>query len=308
MSMGSFATRTVATLVVATDGTGDFTDIQTAINALPANGGCVYIKEGTYNITVPIVIDSNNVSIMGCGRSTIIAQQTNNADCIQVSNCTGNIIENVYLHGPALIGGYAVNYNTVDHSYIRFIWFDNFTYGIYLTESTYNYISGNETTGTGIAGGIWLTSNSDYNIISSNMISGCASAGIYLNVSEHCIISSNICSDNDIYGIEIISLYVVVNSNTCSGNTSHGIYLTAGRNNIVDGNDVFDNGGDGISLMSDDNDIISNNRCRDNTNEINISNAFCDKNLVLGNICLGAHVAAIVDNGTNTHIGHNITA
>ena len=32
-----------------------------------------------------------------------------------------------------------------------------------------------------------------------------------------------------------------------------------------------------------------------------IANANCDKNIIMNNICVGAdHVAAIIDNGTNT--------
>ncbi|GAI66798.1 unnamed protein product [marine sediment metagenome] len=45
MSMGSFATRVIATIVVATDGTGDTDDIQEGIDLLPAGGGVVYIRE-----------------------------------------------------------------------------------------------------------------------------------------------------------------------------------------------------------------------------------------------------------------------
>ncbi|MEK0337769.1 MAG: hypothetical protein QQN41_10090, partial [Nitrosopumilus sp.] len=72
MSFGSFASRVVATKVVAIDGTGDFTDIQSAIDDLPAGGGVVYIKEGTYTITAGITFPNAAISLIGAGRSTII--------------------------------------------------------------------------------------------------------------------------------------------------------------------------------------------------------------------------------------------
>ncbi|MDI6792592.1 MAG: pectinesterase family protein [bacterium] len=37
---------------MAVDGSGDFTDIQPAVNALPADGGAVYVKEGIYDESV----------------------------------------------------------------------------------------------------------------------------------------------------------------------------------------------------------------------------------------------------------------
>ncbi len=73
MGAGGFASRVVATAVVATDGTGDFTDIPAAIASLPAGGGVVYIKEGLYIIAASIAITKANTSLIGDGKSTIIA-------------------------------------------------------------------------------------------------------------------------------------------------------------------------------------------------------------------------------------------
>ena len=68
MSAGSFTVGAVATIVVAADGSGDFTAVQDGIDALPAGGGVVYIKEGTYTISVAIEIRKSNVALMGAGR------------------------------------------------------------------------------------------------------------------------------------------------------------------------------------------------------------------------------------------------
>ena len=75
-SGGSSTDTRVATVIVAADGSGDYTDIQQGINALPSSGGLVFIKNGTYNISNPIVIDKSNVTLQGAGFSTII--QLNN--------------------------------------------------------------------------------------------------------------------------------------------------------------------------------------------------------------------------------------
>ena len=71
MNLGSFAGRVIATRVVATDGSGDFTDIQDAIDDLPASGGAIWIKEGTYTLTNLLTI-SSNTTLIGGGNATII--------------------------------------------------------------------------------------------------------------------------------------------------------------------------------------------------------------------------------------------
>ena len=45
----------------------DFTDIQTAINALPAAGGKVFVKAGTYVVSQTILIQQSNVHLQGEG-------------------------------------------------------------------------------------------------------------------------------------------------------------------------------------------------------------------------------------------------
>ena len=51
--------------LVAADGTGNYTSVQSAINALPASGGSVYIKPGTYTGDVTVV--QPNVALRGLG-------------------------------------------------------------------------------------------------------------------------------------------------------------------------------------------------------------------------------------------------
>ncbi|MBV8293321.1 MAG: right-handed parallel beta-helix repeat-containing protein, partial [Mycobacterium sp.] len=59
--------RFEATFVVDIAGNGDFTDLQSAINALPATGGKIFVKAGTYPLTSSIQITSSNVQIQGEG-------------------------------------------------------------------------------------------------------------------------------------------------------------------------------------------------------------------------------------------------
>jgi parallel beta-helix repeat protein len=51
---------------------GDYTTIQKAVDALPPEGGTVYIPAGIYNITEPIVVKKSEVSLIGAGSGTIL--------------------------------------------------------------------------------------------------------------------------------------------------------------------------------------------------------------------------------------------
>jgi hypothetical protein len=59
--------RYESTFVVDIKGNGDFTDVQTAINALPAIGGKIFVKAGVYTLNDAIRITTSNVQIQGEG-------------------------------------------------------------------------------------------------------------------------------------------------------------------------------------------------------------------------------------------------
>jgi hypothetical protein len=57
-----------ATIIVSTVASeGDYTDIQSAINALPAQGGLILVREGTYSISSTLALPNKPVWIRGCG-------------------------------------------------------------------------------------------------------------------------------------------------------------------------------------------------------------------------------------------------
>jgi len=86
-----------ASIIVASDGTGDFEELQEAINSLKT-GGVIQIKEGTYNIKKTITITSN-ITIIGTGK-TIFSTTTNNLKIFTINtNSTEIKIENLTFQG-----------------------------------------------------------------------------------------------------------------------------------------------------------------------------------------------------------------
>ena len=79
-------TITTANLIEVNEGE----DIQSAIDSLPDEGGIVELKEGTWNITSPIRIRNDNITLVGQGiDKTIIDQVTPQTDAIVIGKFDG---------------------------------------------------------------------------------------------------------------------------------------------------------------------------------------------------------------------------
>ena len=104
----STATFTIAPEGIAadynTDGIADQTEINQAIDDLPAAGGRIILREGTYTLSGKIIIDKSNVILEGQGMgSKIILANTTNTDIIEigdgVSTYTFISVKNLYIEG-----------------------------------------------------------------------------------------------------------------------------------------------------------------------------------------------------------------
>lgn len=90
--------RSTADVIVAIDGTGDFEELQEAINEVSSTGGYIQVKEGTYNLKSTINL-ANNIRIEGVGENTIFTTNKNLSQ-IFYGNLKNNItIENLLIDG-----------------------------------------------------------------------------------------------------------------------------------------------------------------------------------------------------------------
>jgi len=271
-----------ATIVVATDGSGDTDNIQDAVNALPAAGGGIYIKEGTWNLDTYIHLNKPSISIIGVGQRTLI-QITGNHGAFAITQ-DGCIIKNLRIKGNNTgVAQHGIGISS-DKCQIADCWIDDMgAYGILVANGAngtilnHNHITDSEVNGIAvlcIAG--QTTANT---IISENVIDDTKGVGIWISaigagaIVEHSNISNNIIIDPD---------------SGAAGNAP-GILFTANtgglcKRNIVLGNHVIDGGDWGIEIIEAD------------TSETIIS---CN---LLENCISGG----INDAGTSTEIGHNI--
>jgi len=315
MAIGSWSKKVVATRIVAADGSGDYTSIQPAIDSLPAGGGVVYIKEGTYTITTAITMGDNNIALIGAGKSTKIAT-TADIDMISATSKSGLLIDSVYLYGAGSGNGSnrGVLFDDVSDSIIRSCWIENCgDMGIYASGgSTGLVITGNIIT-SNYSIGVFLES-SYYSTFSFNVIESSAHQGIAIAYSIEDVVVGNTIKSNTRSGLWIdTSLTITVTGNIIASNGRNGVLITDSEDNSIVANIITNNDSgntatyDGISLSGDSNDnIIVGNRIKDNDNyEINVAAGTCNNNFITGNSIEGTdHEGDINDEGTNTGINH----
>lgn len=77
---GGGTTPEAATFVVSpTPGVGDFTTIAAALAALPAEGGYLLLREGTYSLSAANVLPDKDVVLRGCGPGATVIDLGSNA-------------------------------------------------------------------------------------------------------------------------------------------------------------------------------------------------------------------------------------
>ncbi|WP_339311740.1 right-handed parallel beta-helix repeat-containing protein [Paenibacillus sp. FSL M7-0896] len=260
-------------------GENDQTTINAAIAALPPKGGGITLLEGSYNISSPVQVNKNNVSIRGNGNGTELKRVwvEEYFDGVLIVAASGCTIENLQINGMVkgpYAGIYLSNYNMSEY-----------------VNTKRTIIKGNFLVNNGR--GIHTVDNANQNGAGSN------------------IISNNICIGND-YGISITGSCMVVSNNICQNNNI-GIAIEysngpINEGNLIIGNDCRENA-TGILVTRGSNLIIGNNCGKFWTWPIKGYGATeytirvtSEKNLITSNVCEGKNV---VDEGTDNMITNN---
>jgi len=266
----------VATRIVAADGSGDFEDIQEAINDLPSSGGVVYIKEGTYEVSSVISISKSNVSLIGAGKSTVISSSA--SPVISASSVDNVLISQLFFSSPP---GWAIYLGSSSESAISYCWISNCgDNSIQVTGCQEIFISNCFISG---GPGIGIESNSSSSLLISNLISD-KESGVYLTGDNNIVSSNRILSCGNGAGVEVETSHSIITSNFISDSGDHGIILySSSRRNIISNNQVLSSFGYGVQIQG-------------------------DYNLLLGNVLYNNSAGAYQNLGTGNEIAHNITS
>jgi len=282
MSLGSFASRSVATRVVATDGSGDFTDIQSAIDDLPSTGGVVYVKEGTYTISSIITFGKNDVALIGAGNATKI-DDTASPDIdflIQVTSRARCRVEGIRFIGSASkpVG---IELKTSTECSVVGCFFETDVDGPTLTNADRCIITRNTMTSSD-GDSIIIDGSSTDNVISNNIVNTSSTRGINLVGDKNSVVGNVVIGSSHI-GIDVRGDNNSVIGNVIDSSGDNNIQVT-GDSNCISGNQVNNGSARGIHLLSG-----------------------ADKNVIVGNQVVGNSTAQIVDSGSGNQLGHNQT-
>jgi len=280
------------------DGTADNTQIQAAIDALPAGGGSVMLTEGTYTLAAGLSIPAS-VTLEGQGFGTILnfggASSTYGFSLAGSNACLKNL-KAVILAGagsagarPNVVSAQSGQYNIIEHLWLigdKTVGDDaslSRQNGIILRATNSKIINciieNNMQCGIHIQTGI-------RNDISGNLCKDNTKDGIFLRIaSVGNVLVHNICESNDLYGIHCWDLTKMntITANRCYDNY-HGIALFSSTKQVVSSNICTDSGQGGIYVDSSSTDNqISANQCSDNGRGIQV---YADRNSIVGNICV----------------------
>lgn len=238
------------------DGTDDQQTIQTAIDALGNNkGGVVYLLEGTYNLSGPIVfddgivspadgIDDSGKSLIGAGKATVFRRASGTNNILNATNVQSLLISQLSLNGNSL-GGDGLFFSGVTFSKIDKLWIENLSGGgmfIRLANSSANNTIFNCHLQGSCNTAIFLNSASNNNLILGNkLIPG--GSGIAIYSSQNNLISNNRIQSNGMgaYGIFLFSSsgnIISQNSLDLQSIANFGLWLQLSSNNFISGNNI----------------------------------------------------------------------
>jgi len=308
--------------------------IQAAINALPSEGGKVFLPAGTYLINSTTTVPSN-VWIEGAGASSTILYVKDSSNCtvfINSDQTKGNTnikISNLKIDGNKdnnTSGGFGIYFKYVDNSQIEncFI-YNTKEEGVYFYASENNIISHNIVDGISDYGIEFY--GGSHNIIADNLIQNNASTGIYsssyyttiannvvrnnsnngiTSKGDYSTIANNVSEGNSDIGISLEADYNIVSANVCKGNSWRGINLYGADSNIIIGNKLYDNGGNtdrsGLKLYASENNFIIGNAITDESGNGPAIEITSDStgNYLSNNYYSGAGASSISDSATTT--------
>ena len=245
------------------------------------SGDTIYVDPGAY--TAPVVIDTDNLTLVGADNSLAVIDVGASGDGISATGRTGLSIQNIGVVN-ALNG---VLFNQVTNSTISTAYiFGCSTNGIRLTNgSDTNTLIGN--TAFSCPNGIDLEASA-FNTLTYNSVSTNSAINIHLLGASNNTLSNNYADGGSGDGIYLDSgsNNNTLETNSAGGNTGSGIVIAGSSYNNIYGNIADTNGAQGVYLQANStgNTINSNSVAGNATGIYAAPNA--DSNIIAANAAL----------------------
>jgi hypothetical protein len=331
-----------ATIIVGNSAQGDIVnitchvvdDIAAGEALLPATGGILHIKRGTYNPAAAIILNVDNTIVQG--EQGVIINKPVGLNLFEV-RANYVIIRNLQdLNGGGdLTGGHLVDILNVDHVYVMDCNFFNNpgttpgspADGVHVESSVAgggtNFVTVLRCRFDTVNRGVYAESQDAAAISNDNMaIKDCYFTATLREAIDLLFTQRSVLvnihievagTDGNFDGIHLRGRDAVNDSQALSMNE---IYIEGATDDGVEVEFVDDssfvkvlainNNRDGINFNDVDRSIVSSSVCRLNGDDGIDINAASDRNIVIGCQFTGNAGTPIVDNGTNNQIIHNV--
>ena len=253
-----------ATYTVATDGTGNYATIQSAVKSA-SSGDTIIVSPGTYYENIDIkLVDLELRSASDNPDDTIIASNETGKNVISVGTRSNSKIRGFTISGATGAAFSGISLNLCDGCIIENNKFLNNNMGISVGGSENTVVRNNIVT-NGAGTGIHI-SQSGSTTISGNQVSGYGTSGIKIASSQgRNTISGNNVIQNSGNGVSLEDTYdQVLENNTVSSNGKEGINLARSNNNNLKNNIVSYSGNNGIRMESSSENTVWNNEVSGN--------------------------------------------
>lgn len=221
-----------ASLTVSTSAsTGDYTDLQSAINALGSGGGKIFVRAGTYTLTTGITLAANNIVIEGEGVATVfnfngstIATAFKMADTTQR---TGIQIRNIKINSTSTGSGLAIDASHFAICSLKDLWIQNCNGGISFnaTDTFYNIVDTIRisVSGTSSYGLKFDTGANENTVMRARIITDASSTGVVVNAHS-----------NGLYDVDVETGALIGIDIQASGHYTsvYGCYLESNITNV----------------------------------------------------------------------------
>ena len=326
------------------DGVDDQVEIQAAIDALPAVGGTIIMREGVYSISAYVTI-SSNVTLLGYGNAKIIdavyigellyvldatnvtvdgihinvtktSGGTTNGFGIYINNSNNVTIKNSNIEGTSNttptwgVAGKNSNYITFDSNYVSGIQYEALSFWWNVNHSI---MSNNIMVENGF--GMVIERESSYNTLIGNTItnSNLTTGDILVRNAHHNSVTGNTIKNNfSLTYKQGVAVENFSHDNVISGNTLVGLYdsiaiKSGSQGNTISNNNIIGKINNGIYLLTQNNQVIGNTISYANSG-IYVSGGTSNNisnNKIVGNIGANGNAAIHLSGGSNNTIRGN---
>lgn len=138
-SISASSTPTAADIVVDdTAGGGDYTDIQSALDAVTSGGSTIFVKDGTYTITSPLLISKSRTKLFLSGGAVIQGDSSSVDPFISASTTGLSLIEisgGKLLNTNATAQGTGIDFSNIANSFVSKMRVEEFGIGLKINDT-----------------------------------------------------------------------------------------------------------------------------------------------------------------------------